>query len=197
MAEVASPQPGRGRQPARNEFAGSQAGQSGQGLGRRLLHPPSRGVPRWSQGPARAPRPSETAGGAGAEPQLCSLKLMSCPNPPGVGRVCGGGCHLSVPQFPYQPPAAVLPVTQGPTGMGVALGLGTACLAAPHKAAILLLPRGSPALGTPIWSGAVKRRGCKDCVQAPQSPWWEVPGGPSLAAVADELIPPPLHLGGL
>lgn len=80
-------------------------------------------------------------------------KPMSCPNPPSTGRDCRGSCCLSVPQFPHWLLVVVLPVTQGPASMGVALGLGAACLAAPHRSAILL---GSPALGTPIRSGIVK-----------------------------------------
>jgi len=71
------------------------------GFGRAAGLAPELGGSCWSRGPAQAPRPPVTAGGA--EPQRGSPKPLSCPNPPGSGRAYGGGCRLSVPQFPRRP----------------------------------------------------------------------------------------------
>ncbi|XP_009471180.1 PREDICTED: uncharacterized protein LOC104019621 [Nipponia nippon] len=91
LAEVASPQPGRGRQPARNEFAGSQAA-------RVLSKPPRRGQGSWGRlSPLRASvsplsGSSSAAGDAGtSQPGSSAGPGVLLPDPQLGVEVAAGG----------------------------------------------------------------------------------------------------------
>lgn len=126
LAEVGSPQPVRGRQLARDEFAGSQAGRSGQGLGRRLLC-----VPTKLGGPCTGPRDR-------TEPRVV-LSRRPTQTPPGTGRACQGR------QLPLR--ASEHGGAAGEAGTGWMAVVLEGCWAVLHGAAVLALPPGSPALG--------------------------------------------------
>lgn len=105
-----------------------------------------------------------------------------------MGRARGGGCRLSVPQFPYRPAAAVLLVTRGPASTGVVLGLGQRAWLC-HTGLLSSRCQRVPSAGDPDLVGGCEATRVQGlCVGAPE-PSAGGTRGPSLVVVADELVP--------